>query len=295
MLKELKTRKYGKVTENIDLSNYTTYKLKGVGAVLVEPETEKQLLDLLNLIQQKELPYKIIGGGSNLIFSGDYDGILIHLGAFNKLKIEDTKVIVGAGYPLLKLAMKLSRMGYTGLEFATGIPGTVGGAIFNNAGAYGSDMGYIVESILVITPQLEIKRLYNRDLDFHYRTSFLKQNSGYVCLEANLVLKNGNKEEIMEIIEDRKKRRLMSQPLEFPSAGSVFRNPTNVPAWKLIEDLGLKGYQIGGAKVSEKHANFIITDGKTSGNDVIALIREIQTKVKETYQIDFILEQEIVE
>lgn len=295
MSKELKMRKYGKVTENIDLSHYTTYQLQGVGAFLVEPETEKQLLNLLEFIQQKKLSYKIIGGGSNLIFSGDYDGILIHLGAFDKLKIEDTRVKVGAGYPLLKLAMKLSRMGYTGLEFATGIPGTVGGAVFNNAGAYGSDMGYIVESILVITPNLKIKKIYNRDLDFHYRTSFLKQNPGYVCLEANLVLKEGNKEEIMEIIEDRKKRRLMSQPLEFPSAGSVFRNPTDVPAGKLIEDLGLKGYQIGGAKVSEKHANFIVTDGKTKGNDVIELIHKIQEKVKETYQIDLILEQEIVE
>lgn len=294
-MKELKTRKYGKVTENVDLSHYTTYKLKGIATILVEPQTREQLLDLLNLIHQKKSPYKIIGSGSNLIFRENYNGILIHLGAFDQLKIEDTKIQVGAGYSLLKLAMKLSRMGYTGLEFATGIPGTVGGAIFNNAGAYGSDMGYVVESILVITPELKIKRMYNRDLDFHYRTSFLKQHSDYICLEANLVLKKGNKEEIMEIIEDRKKRRLMSQPLEFPSAGSVFRNPNDVPAGKIIEDLGFKGYQVGGAKVSEKHANFIITDGKTVGKDVIQLIDIIQKKVKETYQIDLILEQEIVE
>ncbi len=186
-------------------------------------------------------------------------------------------------------------MGYTGLEFATGIPGTVGGAVFNNAGAYGSDMGYIVESILVITPELELKRFYNKELNFHYRTSFLKQNPGYVCLEVNLVLKRGNKEEIIEIIEDRKKRRLMSQPLELPSAGSVFRNPDGLSAWKLIEDLGLKGYQVGGAKVSEKHANFIVTDGTATGEDVIAVIQTIQTKVKEENHIDMLLEQEIVE
>lgn len=295
MIKELKKRKCGKVIENIALKDYTTYKLKEKGTVLVEPENKEELIHLLEYIKENKLSYKIIGGGSNLIFQRDYDGVLIRLNAFDDLKISDTKVQVGAGYPTLKLALKLSRMGYTGLEFATGIPGTIGGAIFNNAGAYGSDMGYIVESILVITPELKIKRMYNRDLDFHYRTSFLKQHPDYICLEANLVLKKGNKEEIMEIIEDRKKRRLMSQPLEFPSAGSVFRNPNDVPAWKLIEDVGLKGYQVGGAKVSEKHANFIVTDGNASGKDIVEIIHTIQKKVKEKYQIDLILEQEIVE
>ncbi len=288
-------RKFGKVIENVDLAAYTTYKLKGKASVLVEPSTQEELLNLLEWIDQKKLSYKMIGGGSNLIFRGNYDGILIRLNAFDSLKIEDTKVQVGAGYPLQKLALKLSRMGYTGLEFAAGIPGTIGGAVFNNAGAYGSDMGYIVESALVITPERQIKRLYNHDLEFHYRTSFLKQNPDYICLEVNLVLKKGNKEEIIEIIEDRKKRRLMSQPLELPSAGSVFRNPENASAWKLIEDLGLKGYQVGGAKVSEKHANFIVTDGTATGEDIITIIHDIQKKVKEAYKIDLILEQEIVE
>ncbi len=293
MIKELK--KCGKVFENVNLKDYTTYKLQGKASFLVEPGSQEELLRLLSYIKQNQLAYKIIGGGSNLIFHGDYHGILIRLCAFDTLKIEDTKIKVGAGYPMLKLALKLSRMGYTGLEFATGIPGTVGGAVFNNAGAYGSDMGYIVESILVITPELELKRFYNKELNFHYRTSFLKQNPGYVCLEVNLVLKRGNKEEIIEIIEDRKKRRLMSQPLELPSAGSVFRNPDGLSAWKLIEDLGLKGYQVGGAKVSEKHANFIVTDGTATGEDVIAVIQTIQTKVKEENHIDMLLEQEIVE
>ena len=288
-------QKCGKVTENVNLADYTTYKLKGKASILVEPSSKEELLNLLEFIDQNQLSYKILGGGSNLIFNGDYDGVLIRLNAFDSLKIEDTKVQVGAGYPLLKLALKLSRMGYTGLEFATGIPGTIGGAVFNNAGAYGSDMGYVVESALVITPKREIKRLYNRDLQFHYRTSFLKQNPGYICLEVNLVLKKGNKEEIIEIIEDRKKRRLMSQPLELASAGSVFRNPENASAWKLIEDLGLKGYQVGGAKVSEKHANFIVTDGTATGEDIITIIHDIQKKVKEAYKIDLILEQEIVE
>lgn len=294
MIKELKKIKCGKIYEHVDLSKYTTYKINVYGKVLVVPETQVELMRLLQYIKEHQIPFKMLGGGSNLIFSQDYDGILIHLKEFDQLEIQDTKVTVGAGYSLLKLALKVSRLGYSGLEFATGIPGTVGGAIYNNAGAYGSDMGYIVESILVITPKLELKRMYNKDLDFHYRTSFLKQNPGYICLQATLILKQGNKNEIMEIIEDRKQRRLLGQPLQFPSAGSVFRNPQGLYAGKLIENLGLKGYQIGDAKVSEKHANFIVTSGSSNGKDIVELIELIQDKVKETYQIELVLEQEIV-
>ena len=180
------------------------------------------------------------------------------------------------------------------MEFATGIPGTVGGAIFNNAGAYKSDMGYIVESIMVLTPNLEIKKMYNKELKFHYRTSFLKENPGYICLSANIVLKHGKKEEILNVIEDRKQRRFMTQPLEYPSAGSVFRNPEGNYAGKLIEDIGYKGKRLGGAKVSEKHANFIINENNATGKDIVKLIDEIKTKVNEQYNIDLILEQEIV-
>jgi UDP-N-acetylmuramate dehydrogenase len=155
-------------------------------------------------------------------------------------------------------------------------------------------MGYIVKKVKVLTPNLEIKELYNKDLDFHYRTSFFKKNSGYIILEVTINLKKGDKKEILEIINDRKKRRLESQPLEFPSAGSVFRNPKDLFAGKLIEDLNLKGYQIGGAQVSEKHANFIINVGNATGKDIVGLINYIKEKVKEKYQIDLVLEQEIV-
>lgn len=293
MINELKKIKCKKIYD-IELQKYTSYKMKGKAKVLVIPDNEKELISLLKLIKEKKYKYKILGGGSNLIFDGDYDGILIKLDKFDKLEINNTKITVGSGYNLMKLALKLSRLGLTGIEFATGIPGTVGGAIINNSGAYKSDMGYIVESVLVLTPDLEIKRMYNKELDYHYRTSFFKNNPGYVCLEANIVLKKGNKEEIINIIEDRKKRRIMSQPLEFPSAGSVFRNPVDNFAGKLIEDIGYKGKIIGGAQVSEKHANFIINTGGCTGKDIIKLITEIKEKVKEKYNIELILEQEIV-
>ena len=194
----------------------------------------------------------------------------------------------------MKLAYEVSKMGLSGLEFATGIPGTVGGAVFMNAGAYKTDMGYIVSSIRVLTPDLEVKELFNSDLDFHYRTSFLQNNPDYICLDANLVLKRGDKKEIMDLIESRKQRRLLTQPLEFPSAGSVFRNPPDDFAGRLIEECNLKGYRIGGALVSPKHANFIVNVDNAKAQDIRDLIFKVKEIVKEKQGVDLIIEQEFV-
>lgn len=292
-MKEFKIK--GKIETNVPLKQLTTYKLEGIAKYVIYPNDEEELIKIIKDLKSQNKKYKIVGGCSNLIFKGDYNGYLVKLDKLDSLKIDENKIIVGSGYSTMRLAYKVSRLGLTGLEFATGIPGTIGGAIFNNAGAYGSDMGYVVESIKVITPDLEIKTMYNKELDFHYRTSFLKKNKDYICLEATIILKKGNKENIMDIIEDRKQRRMMSQPLEYPSAGSVFRNPDVDSAWKLIEGIDYKGKTLGGAKVSEKHANFIINYNHATGEDIVKLIEEIKTKVKEKYNVDLILEQEIVE
>jgi len=284
-----------KIHENVSLEKYTTYRLPAKTKYLAYPENVKELVKLIKYLREKNIKYKVIGGGSNLIFEHDYDGVLIKLDHFDKLEINDTKITVGAGYNTMKLAIKVCKAGLTGMEFATGIPGTIGGAVFNNSGAYKSDMGYIVESIKVLDPNLEIKTLYNKDLKYHYRTSFLKDNPEYIVLEANIVLEHGNKQEIMDVIEDRKKRRLMAQPLEYPSAGSVFRNPPDNFAGKLIEDSGFKGAIEGGAQVSEKHANFIINKNHATGSDIVKLIKDIKSTVKEKYNIDLVLEQEIVD
>ncbi len=289
----IKKIKCGKILENVDLKKYTTYKLESTAKYMVFPKNVEELKNLINFIKANNIKYKIIGNGSNLIFLNKYyDGILIKLEEMNELIINENKIVVGAGYSLIRLANKMSKLGYSGLEFATG---TIGGAVYMNAGAYNSDMGYIVSEIKVLTPQLELKTLYNKDLDFHYRSSFLQKNKDYICLEATLILKKANKEQIMEIIEERKTRRLMSQPLEYPSAGSVFRNPTNDYAGRLIEEIGYKGKIIGGAQVSEKHANFIINKGNATGKDVYTLINEIQNKIKEKYNIELKVEQEYVE
>lgn len=292
-MKEFKIK--GKIETNVPLKQLTTYKLEGIAKYVIYPNDEEELIKIIKDLKSQNKKYKIVGCCSNLIFKGDYNGYLVKLDKLDSLKIDENKIIVGSGYSTMRLAYKVSRLGLTGLEFATGIPGTIGGAIFNNAGAYGSDMGYVVESIKVITPDLEIKTMYNKELDFHYRTSFLKKNKDYICLEATIILKKGNKENIMDIIEDRKQRRMMSQPLEYPSAGSVFRNPDVDSAWKLIEGIDYKGKTLGGAKVSEKHANFIINYNHATGEDIVKLIEEIKTKVKEKYNVDLILEQEIVE
>lgn len=292
---DLKKIKCGKIKENVDLSLYTTYKVKATGKYMVFPSNIEELICLMSFIESKKLKYKVIGGGSNLIFENSiYDGILINLSKFDDVNFNETTIKVSAGYSLMKLALKACRMSLTGLEFATGIPGTVGGAIYNNAGAYKSDMGYIVESVDVLTPDFKIKTFYNKDLSFHYRTSFFKSNPGYIILSATIILKKGNLKDIQSIIEDRKQRRLMSQPLDYPSAGSVFRNPDNNYAGALIENIGYKGKEIGGAKVSEKHANFIINYGSATGSDIVKLIEEIKSKVKEKFDIDLVLEQEIV-
>ena len=296
LIEQIEKLNIGDIIENADLKEYTTYKAGGKALAIVIPDDLSGLVTLLKFLKEKKVKHKILGNGSNLIFSDKgYNGILIKLDNFNKLEFNDNYVTVGAGYSLAKLSLRTARRGYTGLEFAAGIPGTVGGAIFMNAGAYKMDMGYITTTIKVLDPNLEVQILTNQDLDFHYRSSFLQQVKNYICIEATLLLRKGDTNAIMEVINDRKIRRLESQPLEYPSAGSVFRNPEGDYAGRLIEEIGYKGYSIGDAMVSLKHANFIINKGNASGDDIKKLINEIKGKVKEKYNIDLKVEQEFVE
>ena len=295
LISDLKKLDIGKVISKPLLKDYTTYKLAGDAIVIVFPDCEESLIDLLKYLRDKKIKHMILGNGSNVIFNKKYDGVIIKLDNFNSLKIINNTITVGAGYMLNKLATRVSRLGLTGMEFATGIPGTVGGAVYMNAGAYKSDMGYIVTKIKVLTPDYKIKTMYNKDLEFHYRSSFLQHHKDYICLEATITLVKGNPSEIIELIEERKKRRIETQPLEYPSAGSVFRNPEGDFAGRLIEEIGYKGKSVGDAKVSEKHANFIINNGNASGEDIKKLINEIKDKVKEKYDIELHVEQEFIE
>lgn len=294
MIENIKNMNIGLVYENIDLKKYTTYKVGGTGKLLVIPDTIEKLVELLNYLKENNIKYKIIGNGSNLIFVNDYNGVLIKLDELNNVQINDKEVTAEAGASLIGLALKVSRMGLKGMEFATGIPGTIGGAVYMNAGAYKEDMASIIKKVKLLDENDNIIELNKEELEFGYRKSIL-QSKKYVCLEATFLLDYGNIDEIMALIEKRKQKRIETQPLEYPSAGSVFRNPENGFAWQLIDDIGYKGKRIGDAMVSEKHANFIINVGNANGSDIKELIDEIKNKVKDKYNIDLKVEQEIVE
>lgn len=295
IISEIRKHKIGDYIEEVPLSKYTTYKVGGIASLIVYPNSVDKLITLIKVLRENKLEYKVLGNGSNVIFSDKpYDGVIIKLDSFDDLKIDDTVITVGAGYNLMKLAYKMSKMGLSGLEFAAGIPGSIGGAIYMNAGAYKSDMGYITSSIKVLTEDLEVKEIYNRDLDFHYRSSLLQRNPNLICIEATLVLKRAIVQDILTLIEDRKQKRLISQPLEYPSAGSVFRNPTDDFAGRLIEEAGLKGKMIGGAIVSPKHANFIVNYNNATAQDIKDLITDVKTTVKDKYNVDLLVEQEFV-
>ncbi len=295
IVKSIEKLKIGKVEKNASLKKYTTYRAGGTAKVIVSPKSIDKLLELLKLLKDNNVEYKILGNGSNLIFNDSvYEPVLIKLNDINNCDINNNVITVGAGYSLISLAMRVSRLGLTGMEFATGIPGTVGGAVYMNAGAYKSDMGYIVTEVKAINENLEIVTLYNKDLKFKYRSSFFQTHKNYICIEATIKLKYGSKKLIKEVIEDRRQKRISTQPLEYPSAGSVFRNPENDYAWRLINVCGLKGYRIGGAMVSEKHANFIINVGNAKGEDIRNLILYVKDTVKKETGVDLKVEQEFV-
>ncbi len=295
LIKKIRKEKLGKLLQDVSLKMFNTYKLNPKAKVVFYPKNIDSLIEVMKYIKEKNIKHIVLGRGSNVILNFDYyDGVIIKLDYFNDLKIENNKVVVGSGYPLIKLSLLTAKKGLSGLEFASGIPGSVGGAVYMNAGAYKSDMGYIVKEATVLTPSLEIKTISNKDLNFHYRTSFLKENKDYICLEATLILVKKDTHEIMELIKSRKEKRLATQPLNYPSAGSVFRNPKDDFAGRMIEELNLKGYNINGAEISSKHANFIINKDKCSGKDIVKLINLVKDKVKKEYNIDLILEQEII-
>ena len=194
LINELKKMNLGKMIVDASLKNYTTYKIGGIARVIIYPKNIEALITLIKKLKANHVKYMVLGNGSNVLFSDKvYDGVIIKLDEFNKIEFQGNKVIVGSGASLMKVAYQSIRRGLTGLEFATGIPGSVGGAVYMNAGAYKSDMGYVVSKIKVLTPKMTVITMVNRELDFHYRTSFLKKHKDYICLEATIQLKKGDK------------------------------------------------------------------------------------------------------
>ena len=247
-----------KVLVNEPMASHTTFRIGGPADYFVMPETVEEVAAVLKLCKEEEMPYFILGNGSNLLV-GDkgFRGVVIQLYKnFDELQIEGTTVTAKSGAMLIRVAKESGKAGLTGLEFASGIPGTIGGAMVMNAGAYGGEMKDVVSAVTVLTKDGEIKTLTGDEMNFRYRGSVV-EDEGYIVLEAVMELKKGNLEEIQARIEELSIQRKTKQPIEYPSAGSTFKRPEGYFAGKLIQDSGLRGYKVGGAQVSEKHCGFV--------------------------------------
>lgn len=269
------------------LKNHTTFQIGGKCIALIEPKKVEDIIEAIKICRENNLKFFVIGNGSNLLVPDDgYNGVIIKIKSeFSNIQVEWECLIAHSGAKLSEVYTVAYENSLTGFEFASGIPGTIGGAIFMNAGAYGGEMKDIVESVEVLDfDNYEVKELKNEELDFSYRKSII-QRKNYIVLTIKLKLKKGNKEEIKAVYEDLRERRNSKQPLNFGSAGSTFKRPEEHFASKLIEDAGLKGYHINDAWVSEKHSGFIVNKGNASYKEVMELIEYVQKVVFEKFEV----------
>ena len=274
------------------MSKHTTFRIGGPADFYLCPHSTKEVQQTVQICKEENLPYFILGNGSNLLVSDKgYRGVIIQLWKnFSDISVKDCCITAKAGALLSKVAAEALEEGLTGMEFASGIPGTIGGAVFMNAGAYGGEMKDIIKEVKVLDDQGEVRVLSNEEMKLGYRTSIVKEK-GYTVLSAVLQLKKGDVSVIRETMEDLKNRRTSKQPLDMPSAGSTFKRPEGYFAGKLIMDSGLRGFSMGGAQVSEKHCGFVVNKGGATAEDVTVLIREVQRRVKEKFGVE--LETEV--
>ena len=283
------------ILENVNLKEYNTYRLEAFCKYMAFPKSVKELQEVINYCLHKDIKYFVLGNGSNVILDGTFNGIVINMKNLNGSElVGNTDIIAYSGIMMPKLVKFAVKNNLQGLEWASGIPGTLGGGIYGNCGAYNDDIYHYLKEIIVLHNG-KIEHI-KADKVFHgYRQTFFQGKRQYIIVAAHLKLIKGDSKQSQELINDRLKRRLSSQPLTYPSAGSVFRNPSKLmPSGKLIEDVGLKNKNIGGALISPKHANFIVNNGNATAKDVISLIEQIKKTIKENYSIDLVTEQEIV-
>lgn len=302
--------------KKVTLAPFSTFKIGGVAEYFVRVKNQNEIIEAINWAREKKLPFFILGNGSNVLFSDKgFNGLIIKL-QNNKFKIKNEEIIAQAGCQLQTLVKESIKKNLAGLEWAIGIPGTLGGAIYQNAGAFGREMKDIVKMVKILEIQaskFRIRELKNKDCKFGYRESIFKKRKNWIILEAILNLKKTKKEELKKKIKEFLKIRKERQPLEYPSAGSVFKNiplkkipkklkekfkekikNNYLPVGALIESLGLKGKKIGGAKISEKHANFIVNVGKAKAEDVKKLIDLIKKEIKKEFKLEVKEEIELV-
>lgn len=279
---------------NEPMKNHTSFKVGGPVDILVTPVETHQVIKVIELFKKNNMPFFIMGNGSNLIVrDGGYRGAIIKLTAMDRIVVEGTRVISMAGAYLSNVALEALKYNLKGMEFASGIPGTVGGAVTMNAGAYGGEMKDIIEYAKVIDYEGNIVQLSRDELELSYRSSII-QRKNYIVLEAAFALQEGEHSEIKGLMEELNRKRVEKQPLNYPSAGSTFKRPEGYFAGKLIEDSGLRGFAHGGAMVSDKHCGFIINYNEASASDVLGLIKKVQEIVKEKYNVSLETEVKII-
>ncbi|REE92985.1 UDP-N-acetylmuramate dehydrogenase [Paenibacillus taihuensis] len=285
----------GSVSFNKPLAEFTTWKIGGPADVLIIPETEEQLVAVVRLLHKHGLQWTNLGRGSNLLISDKgIRGVVLQLGeGFDYARFDGTFVHAGAAYSLIKLSVLTAREGLTGLEFAGGIPASVGGAVYMNAGAHGSDVSRIFKSADIVLETGELVRFDAEQMEFSYRHSCLHERQGIV-VRAVFELGQGDRKEITATTSAYKQRRLLTQPLTLACAGSVFRNPPNDFAARLIEASGLKGLRQGGAEISTLHANFIVNTGQATAEDVLTLMATIKSTVQQNFGIELVAEVYVV-
>ena len=281
-----------KVLIDESMSSHTTFRIGGPADYFLLPSCSSEVQGILSICREEGLPYFVLGNGSNLLVSdAGYRGVIIHLYRnFNEIKVEGTDIRASAGALLSGITAAAKNASLTGFEFAGGIPGTIGGAVMMNAGAYGGEMKHVIKEVTVLTKEGEILALPVEELAFGYRTSVVK-TAEYVVLEAVIHLEKGDMQAIGERMKELTEQRTSKQPLEYPSAGSTFKRPEGYFAGKLIMDTGLRGYRVGGAQVSEKHCGFVINAGGATAADVVQLMSDVNEKVKAKFGVS--LEPEV--
>lgn len=286
---------YDKLTDYIEetriykeepMKKHTTFRVGGNADYFVVPKTEEEVKNIVSLCKSEGMPYFILGNGSNLLV-GDkgYRGVIIQIcKEMNQIEVQGTSLIVQAGALLSKVGSAALEAELTGFEFASGIPGTMGGAVFMNAGAYGGEMKDILAEVTVLDENGEVRVLKKEELELGYRTSVVAKK-GYVVLSARVELQSGDKEKIEARMQELKVQRTTKQPLEYPSAGSTFKRPEGYFAGKLISDSGLRGFQVGGAQVSEKHCGFVINKENATASDIVGLMNQVIEKVQNEFGV----------
>lgn len=268
------------------MRRHTTFRVGGNADYFVVPKTEEEVKNIVNLCKKEEMPYFVLGNGSNLLV-GDkgYRGVIIEIcKEMNQIEVQGDSLSVQAGALLSKVGSAALEAGLTGFEFASGIPGTMGGAVFMNAGAYGGEMKDVLSEVTVLDENGEVRILKKEELELGYRTSIVAKK-GYVVLAARVALQPGDKEKIKARMQELKIQRTTKQPLEYPSAGSTFKRPEGYFAGKLIADSGLRGFQVGGAQVSEKHCGFVINKDNATASDVVELMNQVIAKVQKEFGV----------